>query len=122
VSHSGDSLFHGGPAKKHRARLPGFEEIDYHPHGLHALRIGLWRNAEKNHRQIARTLKVRGGHFSYPSFPERRNASSGGEPGVVLEVFNAVGESISVVTVKESDIEVLRADEVLAVRPLTPVG
>lgn len=41
-----------------------------------------------------------------------------GEQGCVLEVFNAVGESIAVVVVPESDIEELRADEVLAVRPL----
>jgi hypothetical protein len=47
---------------------------------------------------------------------------SGGEPGVVLEVFNAVGESISVVAVKESDIKPLRSDEILTVRPLVPVG
>ncbi len=33
---------------------------------------------------------------------------SGGESGVVLEVFNAVGESLSVVAVKESEIEALR--------------
>jgi hypothetical protein len=31
--------------------------------------------------------------------------TSGGEPAVALEVFNAVGKSISVVAVKESDIE-----------------
>jgi hypothetical protein len=42
----------------------------------------------------------------------------GGEPGCVLEVFNALGESIAVVAVRKSDIESLRADEVLAVRPL----
>jgi uncharacterized protein DUF4926 len=42
----------------------------------------------------------------------------GGEPGCVLEVFNALGESIAVVAIRESDIETLRADEVLAVRPL----
>jgi hypothetical protein len=47
---------------------------------------------------------------------------SGAEPGVVLEVFNAVGESISVVAVKESEIEALRADEVLMVRSLVQVG
>jgi Domain of unknown function (DUF4926) len=46
----------------------------------------------------------------------------GAEPGVVLEVFNAVGESISVVVVKESEIEALRADEVLTVRSLVQVG
>ncbi len=47
---------------------------------------------------------------------------SGGEPGVVLEVFNTIGESLSVVAVKESDIEPLRADEVLTVRSLAAAG
>ncbi len=47
---------------------------------------------------------------------------SEGEPGVVLEVFNAIGESISVVAVKESDVEPLRADEVLTVRSLAAAG
>ena len=42
----------------------------------------------------------------------------GGEDGCILEVFNALGESIAVVTVKESEIESLQADEVLAVRHL----
>ena len=42
----------------------------------------------------------------------------GGEQGCLLEVFNALGESIAVVSVPVSDIEALRADEVLAVRPL----
>lgn len=41
-----------------------------------------------------------------------------GEQGCVLEVFNALGESIAVVAVPEADIEGLRADEVLAVRTL----
>jgi hypothetical protein len=41
----------------------------------------------------------------------------GGEQGCVLEVFNALGESIAVVVVPESDVEGLHADEVLAVRP-----
>ena len=40
----------------------------------------------------------------------------GQEPGYELEVFNAIGESISVVTVRESQIESLRRDEVLSVR------
>jgi hypothetical protein len=43
---------------------------------------------------------------------------SGGPRGCVLEVFNALGESIAVVTVPETAVELLRADEVLAVRPL----
>ena len=42
----------------------------------------------------------------------------GGEDGCILEVFNALGESISVIVVKESDIEPLHADEILTVRPL----
>lgn len=42
----------------------------------------------------------------------------GGEDGCVLEVFNALGESIAVVAVRESDVEGLHADEVLSVRPL----
>ena len=42
----------------------------------------------------------------------------GGEDGCVLEVFNALGESIAVVTVKESEIENLQANEVLAIRRL----
>ena len=45
----------------------------------------------------------------------------GGEEGCVLEVFNALGESIAVVAVRESEVEALRSDEVLAVRPLTKV-
>lgn len=42
----------------------------------------------------------------------------GGEAGAVLEVFNAVGESIAVVTVPRSAIAPLRADQVPAVRTL----
>ena len=41
----------------------------------------------------------------------------GQEPGYELEVFNAVGETIAVATVRESQIEELRRDEVLSVRP-----
>jgi len=41
-----------------------------------------------------------------------------GPRGCVLEIFNALGESIAVVTVSEKAVESLRADEVLAVRPL----
>ncbi len=43
---------------------------------------------------------------------------SGGEDGAVLEVFNAVGESIAVVAVPESAVGSLREDEVLAIRKL----
>ena len=41
-----------------------------------------------------------------------------GEEGCVLEVFNAVGESIAVVAVPVSAIEALRADKILTVRSL----
>ena len=41
------------------------------------------------------------------------------EDGYALEVFNAVGESISVVTVPESAVEPLTADKIPSVRPLT---
>jgi hypothetical protein len=41
-----------------------------------------------------------------------------GEEGCVLEVFNAVGESIAVVLVPLSAIEALRADEILTVRSI----
>lgn len=39
-----------------------------------------------------------------------------GEDGVILEVFNALGESIAVVTVPVSAIEAVRADQILSVR------
>ena len=42
----------------------------------------------------------------------------GGEEGCILEVFNAVGETISVVTVPVSSIETLRPDDVLSIRRL----
>jgi hypothetical protein len=43
---------------------------------------------------------------------------SAGPRGCVLERFNALGESIGVVAVPEDAVEPLRADEVLAVRPM----
>ncbi|MGF1570145.1 MAG: DUF4926 domain-containing protein [Nodosilinea sp.] len=43
---------------------------------------------------------------------------SGGEEGCVLEVFNAVGESLTVIAVSLSTVEVLRPDEILTVRSL----
>ncbi|MGB6169280.1 MAG: hypothetical protein WBF52_16975 [Geitlerinemataceae cyanobacterium] len=45
-----------------------------------------------------------------------------GEQGVVLEVFNAIGESISVVAVPLSAVKALGADEVLSVRSLVEVS
>jgi hypothetical protein len=43
---------------------------------------------------------------------------SDGEEGCVLEVFNAVGESLTVIAVPASTVEVLRPDEILTVRSL----
>jgi hypothetical protein len=42
--------------------------------------------------------------------------------GCILEVFNALGDSIAVITVPETSVQLLRADEVLAVRPLAKAG
>jgi hypothetical protein len=47
---------------------------------------------------------------------------SGGEGGVVLELFNALWESIDVVIVPESAIEQLSEDEILTVRSLAKVS
>ena len=46
----------------------------------------------------------------------------GQEPGYSLEVFNAVGETVAVVTVRESQIQPLTANELLHVRALVGVG
>jgi len=42
------------------------------------------------------------------------------EPGYTLEVFDAVGETIAVVTVRESQIEPLKAKSLLHVRTQAP--
>jgi len=42
----------------------------------------------------------------------------GSEPGYSLEVQNAIGETIEVIAVAESDIQELTADEVLSVRAI----
>ncbi|MBW4538480.1 MAG: DUF4926 domain-containing protein [Myxacorys chilensis ATA2-1-KO14] len=42
----------------------------------------------------------------------------GGEEGCILELFNAVGDSIAVVTVPASSIEAIRPDDILSVRRL----
>jgi hypothetical protein len=47
---------------------------------------------------------------------------SSGEEGCVLEVFNAVGESLAVIAVPTSAVEILRADEILTVRSLAKTG
>jgi len=47
---------------------------------------------------------------------------SGGEEGCLLEVFNTVGESLTVIAVPISTVEVLRPDEILTVRSLAKAG
>jgi hypothetical protein len=47
---------------------------------------------------------------------------SGGEEGCVLEVFNAIGETIAVVTAPVSAVEALSPDEILTVRSLALAG
>ena len=47
---------------------------------------------------------------------------AGGEEGAILEIFNAVGESVAVATVPISAIKSLRADQVFMVREMAPVG
>ena len=49
---------------------------------------------------------------------EHHPGRPGQEPGYTLEVFNAVGDTVDVVTVRESQLERLTADELLSVRPL----
>ncbi|MDJ0727942.1 MAG: DUF4926 domain-containing protein [Prochloraceae cyanobacterium] len=44
---------------------------------------------------------------------------TGGEDGCILEVFNAVGESIAVITVPLSAIKPLSSEEILTIRSLT---
>lgn len=41
---------------------------------------------------------------------------TGGEPGYSLEVFNALGETIAVIVVAESELQPLRENEVLNAR------
>ncbi|MEO1404660.1 MAG: DUF4926 domain-containing protein [Cyanobacteria bacterium J06635_1] len=43
---------------------------------------------------------------------------TGGEEGCVLEIFDALGESIAVVSVAKSAIQPLKAGEILSIRPL----
>lgn len=49
---------------------------------------------------------------------EHHPGGPGQEDGYSLEVFNAVGDTVAVVTVRESQIAPLTAAELLAVRPI----
>ena len=44
--------------------------------------------------------------------------AAGDEPGYSIEVFNAIGETLAVLTLPESKLETLRSDEILSVRVL----
>lgn len=46
---------------------------------------------------------------------------TGGETGCILEVFNALGDTLAVIVVELSAVESLRADEILSVRTLQAV-
>ena len=63
--------------------------------------------------------KLRSGDVA--TIVERHRGASGQETGYSLEVFNAVGETIAVVTVRESQIEPLNNKEVLHVRRLEEI-
>jgi hypothetical protein len=49
---------------------------------------------------------------------EYHQGRPGQEPGYSLEVFNAVGETVAVITLRESQIGPLSPTEILHVRPL----
>lgn len=76
-------------------------------------------------QRVALTRDVEGQHLCAGDIAyvvDRVPHPNGGEPGCVLEVFNALGESIAVLTVPESFIEPLSADEILSVRHLPEVA
>jgi hypothetical protein len=50
---------------------------------------------------------------------EYHQGRPGQEPGYSLEVFNAVGDTVDVITLRESQIEPLTAKSVLHARPLS---
>jgi hypothetical protein len=45
---------------------------------------------------------------------------TGKEDGCVLEIFNAIGESITVITTAQHDIEPIQADEIMTIRKYHP--
>jgi hypothetical protein len=67
-------------------------------------------------RQDVKGHWLRAGDVAY--LVDHGEHPAGGERGCVLEVFNALGDSIATVTVPESAIEPLAADEVMTVRRL----
>lgn len=55
-------------------------------------------------------------HGDLATIVEHYEGHPGQEPGYELEVFNAVGDTVAVVTVRESQIEAPRQEERLCVR------
>ena len=49
-------------------------------------------------------------------------STTGDEEGAILEVFNALGKSVAVVTVPGSSINVVKADDLLSIRRLVKAG
>lgn len=66
------------------------------------------------------THKLRKGDVA--TIVETHPGRSGQEPGYSLEVFNALGDTLAVVTVRQSHIEPLTDNEVLHVRRLDEVS
>ena len=56
------------------------------------------------------------------SVVEHYPGASGQDPGYVLEVYNAVGETVAVISVRESQVEAPRRDERLCVRHTAAIG
>ena len=52
---------------------------------------------------------------------QNTNPSDTSENGYSLEIFNALGDTVAVVTVSESEIETLKKSEVFSVRSLKAV-
>lgn len=71
-------------------------------------RVALSTDIEKHHQKRGDAVTLL----------DRMPHPAEGEMGVVVEVFNAVGESIMTMVLRESQIESLHAGEVLAVRSL----
>lgn len=57
-------------------------------------------------------------HGDLATVIEHHQGRQGQEPGYSLEVFNAVGESVAVITLRESQIAPLTARGILHIRPL----
>ena len=62
------------------------------------------------------------GSVGETSVVEQYPESSGQESGYELEVFNAVGETVAVISVRESQVEAPRRDERLCVRHTAAIG